>query len=356
MAPQRCALILQSSRKPPPAPTPLLMTARILTLSLLATLSTLAERIIPGENLSVTIYTHGDFRNHDEDFQMKVKLHAYRNPQAQPQVTTSIETFCNGFTKPGTPLNPAELEALLAAGDAAEKRQEFQKTVVTGDLQTRIEVVKINQSRKIFILRNNENVGIWQSEIRKVRQALLEAEAGEAWFKKILLAEKLPDPTPDARPPRANRHFLTLPIGSTTCRGFEHQVQIRNWDSIGTTYKVEHSMSLFSADGFLQNISTGFWVADLLNEVSNALKSIDAGKKFEFISPPDALVRFSVTANLVTKEADVVLHPSHFTRNRIRKGHYTNAHLKKINTLIKSCDARIKWHQAHEHLFFTNID
>jgi hypothetical protein len=225
-----------------------------------------------------------------------------------------------------------------------------------GEKETIYEVVEVDGKKMIRITRGEEKAEFLPVEAAKVRAALAQARSGQAWFRKLLTDKTMPIPNEEARAPQANGYYLTSPIGTISGKGIGYEVSVSS-HSFGQTpqYSIGHTLCLYAADGHL-NGTLGA-PAGMLQKISSALEAVKAGRAYSFTSGEDKGRRYSVTANLNTKEADIILNPGEFFKNRnSEKGYFGLAQLADIRKLIDGCDERIKWFQANEHLFFTSTN
>ncbi len=259
-------------------------------------------------------------------------------------------------------LPEADLKLFLAAGDAAQGGEEFRKAVMTktfrGEKETTYEVVEVDEKKMIRISRGEEQAEFLPGEAAKVRAALALARSGQAWFRKLLADETVPVPNEEARPPQASGFYLDSAIGTVSGKGIGYEVSVASLSRTeAPEYSIKHTLCLYSEDGQLNGTLSGNWVAGLLQKIASALEAVNAGNAYTFNSGEKEGRRYSVTANLNTKEADVSLNPGDFFKNRnAEKGSFGQAQLADIRKLIDGCDERIKWFEANEHLFFTSTN
>ena len=64
------------------------------------------------------------------------------------------------------------------------------------------------------------------TEAEKVKAAVREARAGEAWFKKLMKAEDLPKETADAKPPSSSSYSLHTTVGQVDCGGIVYEISV----------------------------------------------------------------------------------------------------------------------------------
>ena len=332
-----------------------------LLLSLLLALPLSGGDLIPFDEFFVSVETNDWMNRRDEGTRLNVSVHVSRSAQ-EPNGSTSVEVDCFEFEAAQRMLPEADLKVFLAAGDAAQGGKEFRETVMTktfrGEKETTYEVVEVDGKKMIRISRGEEKAEFLLVEAAKVRTALAQAKSGQAWFKKLLVDKTMPVPNEEARAPQAKGYYLNSSIGTVSGKGIGYEVSVSS-HSIrqAPIYNIGHTLCLYSVDGELNGTLGGGWVAGMLQRISSALEAVNAGRAYSFTSGEDDGRRYSVTANLQTQEADVILIPGNFFKNRnSAKGSFGSAQLAGIRKLIDGCDERIKWFQANEHLFFTSTN
>ena len=331
-------------------------------LSLLLALPLSGGDLIPVNDFLVSVETNDWMNRRDGGTRLNVSVHVSRSPE-KPNGSTSVEVNCFEFEAGQRMLPEADLKVFLAAGDAAQRGKEFRETVMTetfrGEKETAYEVVEVDGNKMIRISRGEEKADLLPGEAAKVRAALAQARSGQAWYGKLLADKTMPIPNEEARAPKANGYYLTSSIGTVSGKGIGYEVSVSS-HSIGQAprYDIGHTLRLYSPDGRLNGTLGGAWVAGLLQKISSALDAVNAGRAYSFASrEDDDGKQYSVTANLNTKEADVILVPGEFFKDRDpEKGSFGVAQLADIRKLIDGCDERIKWFQANEHLFFTSTN
>lgn len=332
-----------------------------LLLSLLLALPLSGGDLIPFDEFFVSVETNDWMNRRDEGTRLNVSVRVSRSAD-EPNGSTSVEVNCFKFEADQRMLSEADLKVFLAAGDAAQGGKEFREAVMTetfrGEKETTYEVVEADGKKMIRISRGEEKAELLPGEAAKVRIALAQARSGREWYRKLLADKTMPIPNEEARAPQANGYYLTSSIGTVSGKGIGYEVSVSSY-SIGQTprYDIGHTLCLYSADGRLNGTLGGAWVAGLLHKISSALDAVNAGRAYSFTSGEDDGRRYSVTANLKTREADVILVPGEFFKDRDpEKGSFGVAQLADIRKLIDGCGERIKWFQAHEHLFFTSTN
>lgn len=196
--------------------------------------------------------------------------------------------------------------------------------------------------------RSGKNAVFSADEGDNLKMALHQVKLGQAWFKLLLNSEKLPKETPTAKPPLSNGYYLSSKIGEVAGRGIGYEVSVRRRRAGHSQYNISHGLRFTTAHGSMGS-SGGSWVSGLLAEITKALDAIKRGQEYRHKSD-----RYSVKANLRTKEADVTLNLGAFFKDKTpKKGHFGVEQLNEIRTLIKSYDAKKNWFEEHEHWFYT---
>ena len=313
--------------------------------------------LIPFDEFYVSVETNDWRARREEGVSLNVSVRVSRSAE-NPEGSISVDVNCFEFEAGQRMLPDADIEAFLAAGDAAREGEAFRDVVTTktyrGDKETIYEVVEVEGKKMIRMSRGEGRAEFLPAEAVKVREALARARAGEAWFKKLLSDDEMPVPIDGARPPQAKGYYLDSSVGTVSGRGIGYEISVAaNSFRSAPRYHVNHQLCLYSPEGRLNGSLSGVWVAGLLQKVSAALDAAVAGKAYSFKSGEDEGRAYTVTANLKTKEADVVLIPGEFFKGRdAERGFFGVAQLAEIRKLIDDCDDRIKWFQANEHLFF----
>lgn len=314
--------------------------------------------LIPFDNFYVSAETNNWSTRRGEGDRLNVSVRVSRSAE-EPKGATSVEINCFEFEAGQRMLPDTDLKAFLAAGDAAQEGKEFKEVVTTktfrGDVETTYEVVDVGGEKLVRMNRGEDKAEFFPNEAAKVKIALARASSGEAWYKKLLSDDVMPIPKEEARAPQSKGYHLNTSIGTVSGRGIGYEVSVTS-HSFGRTpeYNVTHGLCLYSVDGQLNGTLSGRWVKGLFQKITEALEAVNAGKDYSFKSAEDEGRSYSVTANLKTKEADIVLKPGKFFKGRdAERGYFGNAQLAEIKKLIKECDQRIEWFQANEHIFFT---
>jgi hypothetical protein len=334
-------------------------TFRSLLISLLLALPSYGGDLIPINGFYVSVETNDWMHRRGEGARLNVSVSVSRSAE-NPNGSTSVEVHCFEFEATQRMLPDADLEAFMATGDAAQKGEAFRQTVMTktfrGEKETTYEVVEVDGKKMIRMSRGEEKAEFMPAEATKVRAALAEARAGQAWFKKLLADKTMPVPNEEARPPQTEGYYLDSAIGTVSGKGIGYEVSVASHSrTAAPQYRIKHTICLYSEEGKVNGTLSGDWVAGLLQKIASALEAVNAGNAYTFTSGEKDGRRYSVTANPNTKAADVILNPGDFFKNRkAEKGSFGQAQLADIRKLIDGCDERTKWFQANEHLFFTS--
>lgn len=332
-----------------------------LLISLLLALPLSGADLIPFDEFFVSVETNDWMNRRDEGTRLHVSVHVSRSAE-EPNGSTSVEVNCFQFEAAQRMLPDEDLKAFLAAGDAAQGGKEFRDAVMTktfrGEKETTYEVVEVDGKKMIRISRGEEQAEFLPVEAAKVRDALAQAKSGQAWFRKLLVDKTMPVPDEEASPPKAKVYYLSSSIGTVSGEGIGYEVSVASHSRTeAPQYSIQHTLCLYSGDGELNGTLGGDWVAGLLQKIALALEAVNSGSAYTFTSGEKEGRRYSVTANLATKEADVSLNPGEFFKNRnAEKGSFGQAQLADIRKLIDGCDERIKWFKGNERLFFNGAN
>jgi len=331
----------------------------LLAASLLLVLPLSGGDLIPLGEFKVTVVTDNWMKPGGAGNGLNVSVRVSRDAKDR-NGSTSVEVNCYDFKSDQRMFPEADLKVFLAAGDAAQEGKEFRETVMTktfrGETETTYEVVDVDGKKMVRISRGEEKAELLPGEAAKVRTALEQARSGEAWFRKLLAEDTMPIPSEEAKPPQADGYYLQILIGTVPGKGIGYEVSVSS-HSFGKPphYTTDHTLCLYSADGTLSGTLSGGWVDGMLWKISSAIDAANTDRAYSFTSGEYEGRRYTVTANLKTKEADVILTPVVGFKNfKTEKGSFGLAQLTEIRKLIAGCDERIKWFQANEHLFFTS--
>lgn len=313
------------------------------------------ERVIPFDELYVSVETN-DWRKRPRDREgLHVKVSVSRGEEEQERV--SIDVNCFEFPVGKRMLLEEELLAFDEAAEAGLRKEEFSKETMTktfhGPEKTVFETRKEEENWVISVSRVGEEALFDVTEGQRLRKALAEAQAGKRWFEQLLIAQDLPEATPDTRPPQSTGYYVVSKLGEVKGRGIDYDISVSVLSlNREPQYSIMHQLR-FRTDNGGGGSCSGAWVEGLLRKVSEALEAIKKRRNYSFKSG-NKEHRYSVTANLETKEADVIFHPGEFFGDQKAKhGHFGEEQLAEIRALINSYEARKNWFQEHEEWFFT---
>lgn len=316
------------------------------------------DRLIPFDDYYISVETNDWMNRRDGMNSLNVTVKISRSAKVSIG-STSIEVNCLEFPAGKTMFLKEDLKLFFDAGAAAVKGEKYRKETLTstlyGDEITVFETVDSNGGKMIRVNRAGKEALFALSEIVNVKEALVQAQVGKAWFDNLLIAEELPKKMPRAKPPVADSYFLISKLGEISGRGIGYRVSVFS-NSVGKEqkYYLRHQLSFLNPSGGGMGSSGGQWVAGLLQEVSSALEAIEKGREYSFESGLEKGRKYTVVANLDTAEADVILFlGDFFKKGAVVKGHYGKEDLVAIEQLIKGHEARMKWFEKHENLFFT---
>lgn len=318
-------------------------------------ISTAAEskdRLIPFDEVFVSVETNDWMRAGKPHFNVSVRLHRRRT---EPMESTAIDVECFEFASPRRMMPDQDLKAFFDVSAFARQGQSKRIETVTptynGDEKTVFEGVSVDGKMVVRIVRGGEKVEFALQEAEDVKKALAEAKAGEAWFKKLLSAEVPPAPTPTVRPPKSGGYQLRSKLGEVPRRrGLGFEISVAAYFLMDQQfYYTEHGVRFVSSDGTEASMS-GEWVEHLLAKVSEALGSIASAKPYSFKSDKNDAPEYTVTADPATQEADVVVTPSNSPSPW--RGRFERVELAQIEKLTDAAKQRTKWFEEHESLFF----
>jgi hypothetical protein len=317
------------------------------------------ERLIPFDSFFVSVEPNDHFKpNKKGGSSLRVSLSVSRSPEASAG-STDLDVCCFDLHHSQDRFPEDDLRVLMKAGEAAKAGREFKEEVETrtfhGTIKSIYEVLHKDGGSKIVVNRGGEKIELASVEADRVRDALAEARVGEAWFTKLLGMAPLPQPNPDARPPRAGKYYLSSTLGIVEGRGIDYEVSVGASSFTGKPhYSVEHCIRFQTQKG--GGSCHGGWVESLLRKVTEALQAVEKGTKYSFTSG-NAERKYLVSANLDTKEADVTFYPGEFFgKEGAKHGHFGQGQLVQIRKLLDGYEARKTWFQEHEGWFFASTD
>jgi hypothetical protein len=253
-----------------------------------------------------------------------------------------------------------DLEAFYQASDAALKRRAFRKEIETmtlrGKTTTIYETVEDNGYSTIRVKRSDEVAHFADTEAAKVKDALREARAGEAWFKKLLTAEELPVQTASARPPVSSGFSCASSLGQIECGGFNCEISVRSnsFAKEKRSYEVQHQLQVVDSEGKLKAGFSGQAVDRLFEEISEAMALVEKNKDYASESEDEKRYPFTVTAKSKSRLVKVVWLPSERFNDRTPiRGQLDRMKLVLIQDLIEAANARQQWLKNNEGLFYS---
>lgn len=311
------------------------------------------DRLIPFDDFYVSVETNDSLNRVGKLNSLDVTVQVSRAGSAED---ISIEVNCYEFSSTRRELFEEDVKAFLEACDAATKSQDYRKEISSqtqfGRDNTLYAVLTVNQQKRVFVTRG-ETALFAPDEGAKLKHALAQARAGEAWFRKLLTEQKLPAKQPDAKPPQANNYYLTSKLGEVTGEGLSYEVALRNYRFNAVPYQMEHSLRFVTLGGS-EGSSGGDWVKGMVDQIALAWNAAAKKQAYSFKSPATRSVdKFTVTANLTTQQADVEFQPgSFFGKHSPIQGSFSKAQLAEIRQVMALSEARKKWFVEHEDWFF----
>ena len=316
------------------------------------------ERLIPMDQFFVNVETNDWLKRPENRNGLSVSVTMARSA-GEKVGTTKLEVHCYEFESAEREFSVEDQQVFLVATKAAVRKEAFSKQILSPTLfakkETLFEAKEMNGAWVVMVTRGGKAGTFEPEEGERMEKALLEARAGEKWFKELLYARKRPEPTSVAYPPRSNYFMFLSGIGEVAGRGLDYEVKVSSFPSGEERYHVEHWLSFRQgADG--SGTSSGAWVEGVLRRVAEALVAIGRGSKYSFESPAKEEDGFSVVANLETKEAEVTIVPGTFFEDRAKKtGYFGEAQLEGIRKLLDEAPRRIHWLRENEGLFFEEV-
>jgi hypothetical protein len=252
-----------------------------------------------------------------------------------------------------------DLAAFYQASDAALAkrafRREIETTTLRGKTKTIFETVEDNGFSTIRVKRGDTEAHFADTEAAKVKDALREARAGEAWFKKLLTAEKLPVQTASARPPVSTGYYCVSSLGQIECGGFNCEISVRSdfFAKEKRSYKIQYQLQVVDSEGKLKAGFSGQAVDRLFEEISQAMALVEKNKDYASEADDERRYPFSVTAKPESSLVEVVWFPSERFNDRTpNRGQLDRMKLVLIQDLIEAANARQQWLENNEGLFY----
>ena len=290
----------------------------------------------------------------------------------EPQGRTGIALVSPTSLHSKGALEPDEVASLVAACDAALNARAYHKEIWHGNEKWVYETVKVDDHTRVSV---GGVVFEWY-ETLKLKEALVQATVAEAWFKKLLTERTLPAQTAVARPLRVRSPNLNFKVGEVSGDGLTYAVALKQSSSNPSQqYQVQQVVNFKRPGGYQGNMYGvyGGWIGAMMEQVALALDAVQRKKDFTYEAPPDAAEgrygKFSVTANLTTQKADVVidmsrpfekpntsgiiLMPRHLNEEKpLVQGSFAVRDLAAIRKLTTQGEAWAKWFAEHEAWFF----
>jgi len=323
----------------------------ILLFTQLAAVAVADDRLIPFDEFYLSV----DCNEEPKARGVRVSVRISRSTH-QPEGAADIKLTLPGIPSSIPPLNSDEASALMEACSAAKNDQDYHREVRFDIHKTIWEAAVVDGQRQVRIRRGGEAL-ISLEQAARLRESLVQAEAAQAWYKKLLTEHTLPQKTESAHPPHAPRFFLIASLGAVSAEGLDYEVSLTHYGApLGDGYRVDHGVRFFALGGSMSTTS-GTWVKSMLDHVALALNAVGKKQAYQFEAPPegpkDSSGRFSVTANLTTQKADVTFQPGrHFGHHSPVEGSFDLAHLTAIREIVAQGEARKKWFSEHEDWFF----
>lgn len=323
----------------------------ILLFTQLAAVAAADDRLIPFNEFYINVPVDGERSMRG----VRVSVRISRSTH-QPDGVAEIKLTLPGLPSSIPPLNSDEVSALIEACSAAKNNQDYHKEVRFDIHKTIWESAMVDGQRQVRIRRGGEAL-ISMEQVARLKESLVQAEAAQAWYEKLLTEHTLPKKTENAHPPHAASYFLIAKLGEVAAEGLDYEVSLNHYGApLKEGYQVGHEVRFFALGG---NMSTsgGAWVKSMLDHVALALNAVGKKQAYQFEGPPDgpkdSSGRFTVTANLTTQKADVTFEPGRFFGHHSPvPGAFDLAQLNAIRELAAQGEVRKKWFSEHEAWFF----
>ena len=317
------------------------------------------ERLIPMDQFFISVETNDWLKRPENRDGLSVSVSMAR-AAGEKAGTVKVEVDCYKFESAERGLSEEDRQMFLKAAEAATRKEAFSRQILSPTLFAKKETLfetKEMGGEWVVAMTRGENTGIFVAdEGERLAKALVQARAGEKWFKELLYARKRPEPTAVAYPPRSHFFMLSSTVGKVGGRGIDYEVTVSSFPTGEDPYHVEHWLRFGQGkDG--TGSSSGEWVEVVLRRVADALVAVGRGAKYSFDSPAKEEDGFSVVANLETREAEVTIVPGSFFPDRAKKtGHFGEAQLAGIRKLLEEAQPRMQWFKDNEGLFFDGPD
>ena len=323
----------------------------ILLFTQLAAVAVADDRLIPFDEFYIYVPVGGAPNARGVRITVRISRSTH-----QPEGVADIMLTLPGLRSSLPPLNSDEVSALMEACSAARNDQDYHKEVRFDIHKTIWEAAMVDGQRQVRIRRGGEAL-ISLEQVARLRESLVQAEAAQAWYEKLLTEHTLPKKTENAHPPHAASFFLISKLGEVAAEGLDYEVSLNHYGApLNEGYHIGHEVRFFALGG---NMSTsgGAWVKSMLDHVALALNAVGKKQAYQFEAPPDgpkdSSGRFTVTANLTTQKADVTFEPGRFFGHHSPvPGAFDPAQLTAIRELVAQGEARQKWFSEHEAWFF----
>lgn len=322
--------------------------------TLLAAAVTAAEtRLIPFDEFFVSVPVTANLKF--DGLRVVVQV---RRGVNEPVGRTGIEVVRHVTSIPDRTLTAEELAALMEALNAALQAKPCRREVPRGIYKSVFEAVKVNDHTRVRMHRPEQGRAVlFEPEVTsKLKLALEQALVAEAWLKKLLTERTLPVKTAEAHPPKAPAPFLESEVGEVSGEVLTYEVALTNLNSPQVPeFRVEQRLS-FSIPRELSISGHGEWVKRMMEHVALALDAVGRKEAYTFEDEPEGPEghsgKYSVTANLATQKADVVIDMSKYLENEpLIRGSFAMAQLDAIRKLAAQGDAWEKWLTEHAGWF-----
>jgi hypothetical protein len=320
---------------------------------LLVALSRLDGGVIPFPDVYVAVETSDFLHRENGKHGLSVTVHMSQGNQSKgPRTSIDVNSF--DLSAGVRAFDEVDRKILLEVFHAAKDGRELTSTITSPaftprQIQTTFASVQVDGTWSVRVTRGKETVLFDPDEGSRLRSALEDAHAGQAWFDHLLSGEVAPEPSAEIHPPHARGYYLVSKMGEVDVRGFIYSISLnrdrhRNDNEYYAAQTVE-----FGTNGEISGTMGGPW-SGLLEQVANGLAALNRDEPYAFVAEDR---KYRVEANRETKQVDVTIARSEFFNDRTPLiGHFGAAELEKINGLLGEVTNREAWFKEHESLFF----
>lgn len=220
------------------------------------------ECLIPMDQFFISVETNDWLRRPENRNGLNVSVTMTRG-EGEKAGATKVEVDCYEFESAERGLSDEDQQVFAKAAEAATRKEAFSRQILSPTLfakkETLFESKEVDGAWVVTMTRGGNTGTFIPEEGERLKNALVEARAGEKWFKELLYAKKAPEPTPVAHPPRSNFFMISSSIGKVGGRGVDYEVSVSSFPMGEERYHVEHWLR-FSQGEEGMGTSSGKWV------------------------------------------------------------------------------------------------